>query len=463
MIKTKDNTIEDSLNTARERAKTNNASAFVSITEPIDKVNPVHFFQAGKWLDKSRIFWSVPDRSLYYVGIGEAVSYQESINAYQKLKHHWKQLIEQAMIFNDDSAITVGPKMFGGFPFDTNEQTSDLWKQFNGSEFRVPTYLLTIENGEAFLTINLFISAQSDVREIAQKLQRDRELLLSPVSMQKRTNSVLLSHEVDPEAWKELVAQTRTAIEDGYAEKIVIARELQIEFETSVELGYVLNHLLEVQNNSYVFLWEKNGTSFIGATPERLVWVKNQQLLSACLAGTAPRGRTTEEDRKIGEELLYDDKNREEHQYVVDMIKGALNGLADDVEIPQTPVLYPLKNLQHLYTPVEAMLRETITILDVAEKLHPTPALCGQPTERAMSFIRENELLERGWYGAPIGWFDHHFNGEFAVAIRSGLVKDNKASLFAGCGVVRGSDPEVEYEETKIKFQPMLHALGGSK
>ena len=145
------------------------------------------------------------------------------------------------------------------------------------------------------------------------------------------------------------------------------------------------------------------------------------------------------------------------------LIKGALNGLADDVEIPKTPVLYPLKNLQHLYTPVQALLNEDITILDVAEKLHPTPALCGQPTERAMSYLRDNELFERGWYGAPIGWFDHHFNGEFAVAIRSGLVKDNKASLFAGCGVVRGSDPEVEYEETKIKFQPMFHALGGSK
>ena len=463
MIKTKDITIEDTLNTAREQAKTDKASAFVSITEPIDKINPVQFFQAGKWLDKSRIFWSVPDRSLYYVGIGDTVSYQESSNAYQKLKNHWRQLMVKTMIFSEDSPRTAGPKMFGGFPFDTKEQHNDLWRQFKGSEFRVPTYLLTIENGEAYLTINLFISAQSDIGELAHNIQRDKEVLLSSTSIQEIDNKVLLSHEVDPEAWKELVTKTTTAIENGYAEKIVIARELQIEFETDVDLGNVLNHLLEVQNNSYVFLWEKDGTSFIGATPERLVCVQNQQLLSACLAGTAPRGKTTEEDQRIGEELLRDDKNREEHQYVVDMIKGALNGLADDVEIPKTPVLYPLKNLQHLYTPVQALLNEDITILDVAEKLHPTPALCGQPTERAMSYIRDNELFERGWYGAPIGWFDHHFNGEFAVAIRSGLVKDNKASLFAGCGVVRGSDPEVEYEETKIKFQPMFHALGGSK
>jgi len=371
--------------------------------------------------------------------------------------------MDRAIIINEDPAVSAGPKMFGGFPFDTKEQYSELWNEFHGSEFRVPSYLLTIEGDKAYFTINLFIEAHSDTKEIIERIQRDKEQLLSPSIPKAKTNHVVLSHEVDPEAWKELVTQTRTAIENGFAEKIVIARELQLEFEYTIELATVLQHLLEVQRNSYVFIWEKNGTAFVGATPERLVWVNNQQLLSACLAGTAPRGKTIEEDQRIGEELLMDDKNREEHQYVVDMIKDALKDLAEDIEIPEKPVLYPLKNLQHLFTPVQAILKDDITILDIAERLHPTPALCGLPTERSMRFIRDHEQLERGWYGAPIGWFDHRFNGEFAVAIRSGLVKDNKASLFAGCGVVRGSDPEVEYEETKIKFQPMLHALGGSK
>lgn len=463
MIKTKDIIIEDTLNTAKERAITEKASAFVSITEPIDKVDSVQFFHAGKWLDNSRTFWSVPDRSLYYVGIGEATSYQVKENAYQQLKYYWKRLMDRAIIINEDPAVSAGPKMFGGFPFDTKEQYSELWNEFHGSEFRVPSYLLTIEGDKAYFTINLFIEAHSDTKEIIERIQRDKEQLLSPSIPKAKTNHVVLSHEVDPEAWKELVTQTRTAIENGFAEKIVIARELQLEFEYTIELATVLQHLLEVQRNSYVFIWEKNGTAFVGATPERLVWVTNQQLLSACLAGTAPRGKTIEEDQRIGEELLMDDKNREEHQYVVDMIKDALKDLAEDIEIPEKPVLYPLKNLQHLFTPVQAILKDDITILDIAERLHPTPALCGLPTERSMRFIRDHEQLERGWYGAPIGWFDHRFNGEFAVAIRSGLVKDNKASLFAGCGVVRGSDPEVEYEETKIKFQPMLHALGGSK
>ena len=463
MIKTKDIIIEDTLNTARERAFTEKESAFVSITEPIDKVDPVQFFHAGKWLDNSRTFWSVPDRSLYFVGIGEAISYQEQEDAYQQLKRKWKQLMDRAIIIHEEFTIAAGPKMFGGFPFDTNEQYNELWGAFPGSEFRVPTYLLTIEKDKAYFTTNLFVDEHSDTKEIVETIQRDKEQLLSPASPKRKTNHVVLSHEVDPEAWKELVTQTRTAIENGYAEKIVIARELQLEFEYSIELATVLKHLLEEQTNSYVFIWEKNGTAFVGATPERLVWVTNQQLQSACLAGTAPRGKTLEEDQRIGDDLLLDDKNREEHQYVVDMIKDALKDLAEGIDIPEKPVLYPLKNLQHLFTPVQAMLKEDITILDIAEKLHPTPALCGLPTERSMRFIRENEQLERGWYGAPIGWFDHRFNGEFAVAIRSGLVKDNKASLFAGCGVVRGSDPEVEYEETRIKFQPMLHALGGSK
>ncbi len=131
----------------------------------------------------------------------------------------------------------------------------------------------------------------------------------------------------------------------------------------------------------------------------------------------------------------------------------------DAVYVPDKPVIHPFKNLQHLYTPVTARLQKGYSIFDIIEKLHPTPALGGVPREKSMTYIREHEQLDRGWYGAPVGWMDSNRNGEFAVAIRSGLVQGNIVSLFAGCGVVRDSDPEAEYEETKIKFRPMLSVL----
>ena len=143
------------------------------------------------------------------------------------------------------------------------------------------------------------------------------------------------------------------------------------------------------------------------------------------------------------------------------MIKDALLKTCTDVEMPKEPVLHPLKNLQHLYTPVTGVLSKGFSIFDVVKNLHPTPALGGTPTEESLAFIREHELLDRGWYGAPIGWVDSNDNGEFAVAIRSGLIQGDSASLFAGCGVLADSDPEMEFEETRIKMLPMLNVLGG--
>ena len=131
----------------------------------------------------------------------------------------------------------------------------------------------------------------------------------------------------------------------------------------------------------------------------------------------------------------------------------------DELNIPEKPTVTQLKNLQHLYTPVEATLKPSAHLFNLVQALHPTPALGGTPKEASLAFIREHELLDRGWYGAPIGWLDAQQNGEFAVAIRSGLIQKDEASLFAGCGVVEDSDPEMEYAETKMKFRPMLSIL----
>jgi len=236
---------------------------------------------------------------------------------------------------------------------------------------------------------------------------------------------------------------------------------LRLKLNKEANISRVLQELLNKQANSYVFAFEKESDCFVGATPERLVKLEQDKVLSTCLAGTAPRGETKEEDKAIGQSLLHDSKNREEHDFVVRMIKNGIKHYCTNVVIPASPVLYPLKNLQHLYTPVTAALKKGYSIFDIIGELHPTPALGGTPTQASLKFIRDNELLDRGWYGAPVGWLDSNRNGEFAVAIRSGLIQGDEASLFAGCGIVKDSDIEKEYEETNIKFLPMLTVFGG--
>ena len=186
-------------------------------------------------------------------------------------------------------------------------------------------------------------------------------------------------------------------------------------------------------------------------------------MYSTCLAGSIARGKDEVEDELLGNMLLNDDKNLIEHQYVVDMIKEAMEDTCSEVVIPEHPRLLKLKHIQHLYTPVKGKVNPDSSLLSLVERLHPTPALGGLPRKTAVEKIREVEDLDRGFYGGPLGWFDHQGNGEFAVAIRSGLIQGNEASIFAGCGVVGDSIAEIEYEETKIKFKPMLSALGGLK
>ena len=201
----------------------------------------------------------------------------------------------------------------------------------------------------------------------------------------------------------------------------------------------------------------------MGATPERLVQAQDGQIHTMALAGSAQRGETTAEDAQLGADLLQSEKNNNEHAIVVAMVWEALKNHCTSVHASTAPQLLKLKNLQHLMTPFAGELIPGQCILDVLADLHPTPAVGGFPRQAALAAIRETEKLDRGWYAGPLGWIGANGHGEFAVALRSGLIDGGQATLFAGCGIVSSSDPQAEYAESNLKFQVMLRGLGGSK
>lgn len=189
--------------------------------------------------------------------------------------------------------------------------------------------------------------------------------------------------------------------------------------------------------------------------------VENGHAYSSCVAGSIKRGKTADEDEAYGQSLLNDPKNGGEHQYVVDMIADIFRKNCFNVQIPNGPRLLKIRDIQHLYTPVEGQLDNDATILQLTKYLHPTPALGGVPRQEALAAIRKYEPMNRGLYAAPIGWMDAEGNGEFAVVIRSAALINDKAYLYAGGGIVADSEPQSEYDETLVKFRPMLRALGG--
>jgi isochorismate synthase len=181
------------------------------------------------------------------------------------------------------------------------------------------------------------------------------------------------------------------------------------------------------------------------------------------LAGSFGRGSTDADDAALGNRLLSDPKERSEHAFVVEALRAGLAEVSTRVIADAEPRLRKLANLQHLLTPVHGQLAPGRTILDVVDRLHPTPAVGGSPREPALELIREREDLDRGWYAGPIGWLNRAGEGEFVVGLRSALLRSSEATLFAGCGIVAESDPAAELAESNWKLRPMLAALGADR
>lgn len=449
------------------RAKALATPVLVSEVHKIDPIEPLSFFFSGseKYFGE-RFFWKDPSNQNFLVGLGisKQIQSDQSSDRFCHVQNEWKRFIENAIINNPYSHNGLGPAMFGGFSFDPLKPKTTLWSKYSNSLFHIPKYMLSIFEGQAYLTTNI-LCTQHDDASLVEKISSERERLLNSAkdSIAFNDSQLVKTEEIQPEAWKKTVDQIVAGLQTGQLplKKVVLARELRLFFNEPVRVERVLAHLLSEQKESFVFAFESHGDCFVGASPERLLKKSGNDLFTTCLAGSIKRGKTVEEDYLLEQEILSDQKNLIEHQYVVDMIKGAMSEVCTEVIIPEKPRMMKMRDIQHLYTPVIGKTEDDSSLLQIVERLHPTPALGGLPKQEAVEKIREVELLDRGHYGGPLGWMDYCGNGEFAVAIRSGLIQGKEASLFAGCGVVADSDSESEYLETNIKFRPMLTALGG--
>ena len=463
MIDTKEMTLKHLLYKAQEAAVSVQTAQLVSWTKKIPTTNLLEVFRAAKQLNKDRIFWTNSTNDFSLIGIGSVHKIVAFDDRFHQVEQDWNQLVEGAMIHNEYNVSGTGLVALGGMSFDPLRERSELWEKYPPSQLTIPEIVFAQHKEDYYMTWNRLVEQTDNVEEMVHEMDSIEDTLRQTVSTTTTSKQTIMhKHVVAPEHWKQTVQRAVNEIKANRAKKIVLARELRITLNQQANIPEMLRHLLRTQPNSYIFAFEHGDNCFIGATPERLVQVEGEQLLSTCLAGTAPRGKTEEADEQMAKELLEDPKNREEHEYVVQMIKRSIEPSCEDIEIPKEPVIYPLRNLQHLYTPVKATLKDGYSVFDLIEKLHPTPALGGVPRDTALAFMREHEWLDRGWYGAPIGWVDSNKHSEFAVALRSGLVQADEVSLFAGCGVMRDSDPDMEFEETKMKFLPMLQIMEAS-
>lgn len=446
------------------KAKQLDRPIVVSITMEYDKYDALTFFSQGKQQFDRRSFWSDPKRELTLVGIHSALSLEASgRNRFNELHGQWQDLLKEAIIIGNDKHLATGPTIIGGFRFDPLKEKTQLWKSFPDAKLILPKYMLTNHLDKTYLTTNFVLTKMDNPEEIEKQTESDCATLFhSKTEHQMHTSTTFVKEEINPQSWIKMVEKTTDEIKKQKIQKVVLARELRLYASQAFSPESVLQRLLTEQTSSFVFAFEEGNDCFIGATPERLAKREDEQILFTCLAGSMKRGETVTEDEQLGNFLLRDPKNRHEHQLVVDMITDVAMNMCQNVQVPDGPQLFKSRHIQHLFTPITAKATDD-SLLSIIEAMHPTPALGGYPKEAGLEKIRHIEELDRGWYASPIGWLDHRGNGEFAAAIRSALLQGNEASLFAGVGLVADSDPISEYEETLIKFKPMLSALGEEK
>ncbi len=252
--------------------------------------------------------------------------------------------------------------------------------------------------------------------------------------------------------WEHTVATVVARIRGGGLRKVVLARDLHVTTRAPIDVTAALKGLAARDPGCYVFACAE----LIGATPELLIQREGTHARSRVIAGTAPRGSAPAEDAAISAELAASAKEAEEHRYAADSVSQALARLCADLIVDATPSVIRLADTCHLATALSGTLTVGVSALKLVGVLHPTAAVCGT----AMDVIRELESIDRGRYAGPVGWMDARGDGEWRLALHCGEINDSRARLFAGCGIVAGSDPAAELAEAEAKFRPMLRALG---
>lgn len=354
---------------------------------------------------------------------------------FSRTQRWWSNLCAAFDIDDTVSMPGTGPVAFGSFSFDDDSATSIVI---------VPRVIVGRRSGQAWITtIGDDASAPSS---------------LPPASVAQAPDSVTWRDGTrSSDEWVATVAEAVRRINAGELDKVVLARDIVGEVTGELDPRYLLSRLAEDYPSTWTFCVD----TLVGATPELLVRRTGDLVTSRVLAGTVRR-LSDQSDEGLAQALLSSDKDAKEHEYAVHSVAKALAAHCTDLDVPERPRVLALANVQHLATDVTGRLADSSTVLALAASLHPTAAVCGTPTERAFSLIRDLEGMDRGRYAGPVGWFDYLGDGEFGIALRCAEVDTSEGRIraFAGCGIVAGSDPRDELDESRAKLQPIRGAVG---
>lgn len=355
------------------------------------------------------------------------------VDRFEKARTWWHEQLGTLSISNDVHGSGTGPVLFASFSFDPNEE----------SVLVIPKVIVGMRNGSSWIT---WIGNQTQ-----PELPESAPTLAQPT---------FTWHEgtLTEDQWVERVSTAINTISNSDLEKVVLARDINIQSNSEIDPRRILRNLAV----NYPSTWIFSVDGLVGATPELLLRLSRGMVTSRVLAGTISKTGDDEKDLALAASLARSSKDLEEHEYAVRSVAEALEPFCTSTNVPESPFVLHLANVMHLATDVTGALTESkkqIDAFSILEKLHPSAAVCGTPTILAAELISKIEGMNRGRYAGPVGWIDARGDGELGIALRSGQINGDRIRIFAGCGIVAGSNPEKELAESSAKFAPMRSAL----
>ncbi len=396
------------------------------------------------------LFWSDREGAFQVGGVGAADSLSLFALDYDLL---FQYLCEHL------SASPKNVRYYGGICFDP-ENIDQGWNDFGCIRFWLPRFELLQRGRQSLFACNGMIPAQEGSESVIQQIRDDLSTVNLTISVTNRRQPHFLKRFDLPEQklWLETVGKTLSLLERGSLEKVVLARKSHLQLSEALDPFSFLKEIRENTNHCFHFCFQpQRFVSFLGASPERLYRREGRLLHSEAIAGTRAVPGNPKEKERFKKELLASGKDLREHRCVVDFLQGGLRNLCSTKKTQPISVL-ELKEGMHLFSALEGTLKETTTDSDILRALHPTPAVAGYPVEEANKIILKSEPFRRGWYAGAVGWVGGDAV-EFAVAIRSALIRKDQISLYAGAGIVPGSSPEAEWEEVENKMNTFFKIL----
>ena len=455
------------LDVAQSACRARGSPTIVSVTGICRRAHdPTAIVAASRRHDEPWFCFEQPDRDgSALAGLGTIRLLEgRGPGRFADLAARWRELVAHAVADEPAGPPGSGLVALGGFAFAPDGGSTPTWDGFEPASMLVPEVAFARKAGVVWLTVNVELAPddtrQDAIARVERRLAelRDRQLpLLDPAP----TGPCKVISPIPPAHYEEAVARAVQRIRTGELEKLVLAREVEIHAPVDHGPEAVLGLLREAFPSCFVFAVGRGDATFLAASPELLVRREGQRASTVALAGSVRRSADPAVDDHLGEHLLRSDKDREENAIVARRIARALAPHAVWVTASPEPALVRVANIQHLGTPIRAQLASPIGAIELAALLHPTPAVGGEPGAVAGRLIPALEGLDRGWYASPVGWTDAAGDGEFCVALRCALLRGRLARCYAGCGIVRDSDPSAELAESEVKLQALLPLLAG--